>query len=184
MQIDIDVRTLFEFTGMPVPDKLLPLAELETMVREQFSFLPQPIEVKFEGWEGVITYPKESPAARAEARRLQKKAAQRAAQGNYDKSLNILKRTLELEPSNYEARRDLAMVFVEKGQSEKVKNQLIEVLGSHSDDVWSLVVLANIYSKFENNFEVADRILNRALQVKADDPWVMNSLGAVRVEQD
>ena len=66
MQIEIDVRTLFEFTGMPVPDKLLPLAELETMVREQFSFLPQPIEVKFEGWEGVITYPEESPALRGQ----------------------------------------------------------------------------------------------------------------------
>ena len=184
MHIEIDVRTLYEFSGMAVPEKPPPLVDLETMVREQFSFLPQPIEVKFEGWKGVLTYPEESPAARAEAKRLQEKAAKRAAQGNYGKAVNILKRTLELEPSNYKARRDLAMVFVEKGESEEAKNQLIEVLGVHPDDVWSLVVLANIYSKFENNFGVAERILNRALQAKADDPWVMNSLGAVRMEQD
>ena len=183
MQIEIDVRTLYEFSGMAVPDKLPPLADLESMVREQFSFLPQPIEVQFDGWRGVITYPEESATARAEARRLQEKAAKRAAQGNYGKAVNILKRTLELEPSNYKARRDLAMVFVEKGESEEAKNQLIEVLAVHPDDVWSLVVLANIYSKFENNFEVAERILNRALQVNADDPWVMNSLGAVCMEQ-
>ncbi len=183
MNIEIDARTLYEFSGMAVPEKLPPLADLETMVREQFSFLPQPIEVQFDGWRGVITYPKESATARAEAKRLQEKAAKRAAQGNYDKAVNILKRTLELEPSNYKARRDLAMVLVEKGESEEAKNQLIEVLGVHPDDVWSLVVLANIYSKFENNFEVAERMLKRALRANADDPWVMNSLGAVCTEQ-
>jgi len=172
MHIEIDVRTLYEFQGMAVPEKLPPLTDLETMVREQFSFLPQPIEVQFEGWEGVITYTEESPAARAEAKRLQEKAAKRAAQGNYDKVIGILKRVLELEPSNYTARRDLAMVLVEKEQLEEAKNQLIEVLGVRPNDVWSLVVLANLYSKHENNFEVAERILNRALLIKADDPWV------------
>jgi tetratricopeptide (TPR) repeat protein len=97
--------------------------------------------------------------------------------------MGILKRVLELEPSNYKARRDLAMVFVEKGESENAKNQLIEVLGIQPNDVWSLVVLANLYSKYENNFEVAERLLNRALLIKADDPWVMNSFGTVCMEQ-
>ena len=183
MHIEIDVRTLYEFSGMTVPEKLPPLADLEKMIREQFYFLPQPIEVQLDGWRGVITYTKESPTARAEAKRLQEKAAKRAAQGNYDKAIGILKRVLELEPSNYKARRDLAMVFMEKGETEEAKNQLIEVLGVHPNDVWSLVVLANLYSKYENNFEVAARILNRALLIKADDPWVMNSLGAVCTEQ-
>ncbi len=118
MNIEIDVRTLYEFSGMAVPEKPPSLADLETMVREQFSFLPQPIEVRFEGWRGMITYPEESATARAEAKRLQEKAAKRAAQGNYDKAMGILKRVLELEPSNYKARRDLAMVLVEKGNSE------------------------------------------------------------------
>jgi len=183
MNIEIDARTLYEFSGMVIPEKPPPLADLETMVREQFSFLPQPIEVQFEGWRGVITYTKESPTAQAEAKRLQEKASKRAAQGNYDKAMGILKRVLELEPSNYKARWELAMVFVEKGKSEEAKNQLIEVLGVHPNDVWSLVVLANLYSKYENNFEVAERLLNRALLTKADDPWVLNSLGAVCMEQ-
>ena len=183
MHIEIDVRTLYEFSGRAVPEKLPPLADLEPMVREQFSFLPQPIKVQLDGWRGVITYIKESPNAQAEAKRLQEKAAKRAAQGNYDKAFGILKRVLELEPSNYKARRDLAMVFMEKGKTEESKNQLIEVLGVHPNDVWSLVVLANLYSKYENNSEVAERMLKRALQVKADDPWAMNGLGAVRAKQ-
>ena len=36
MHIEIDVRTLYEFQGMAVPEKLPPLTDLETMVREQF----------------------------------------------------------------------------------------------------------------------------------------------------
>ena len=183
MHIEIDARTLYEFSGMAVPEKLPPLTDLEKMIREQFSFLPQPIEVRFDGWKGIITYTEESPAAREEAKRLQEKAAKRAAQGNYDKAIGILKRVLELEPSNYTARRDFAMVLVEKRESEEAKNQLIEVLGVRPNDVWSLVVLANLYSKHENNFEVAERILNRALLIKADDPWVLNSLGTVCMEQ-
>lgn len=183
MEINIDIRTLYEFKGIDVPDEKPPLPEVEKMIREQFSFLPQPFEIQAEGWKATIKYSKESPESRAEAERLRKKASQRATQGKYDKVVGILKRVLELEPTNLKAKRDLAMVLVEKGETEEAKNQLIEILGVNSKDVWSLVILANLYSKSENNFDVAERILNRALEIKPDDPWAINSLGAVLMEQ-
>jgi len=183
MEINIDIRTLYEFNGIDVPGEKPPFPEVEKMIREQFSFLPQPVEIQAEGWKATIKYPEESPESRAEAERLQKKATQRATQGRYDKVVGILKRVLELEPTNLKAKRDLAMVLVEKGETEEAKNQLIEILGVNSEDVWSLVILANIYSKNENNFDVAERILNRALEIKPDDPWAINSLGAVLMEQ-
>jgi tetratricopeptide (TPR) repeat protein len=183
MEINIDIRTLYEFNGMAIPEEKPPLPEIEKMIREQFSFLPQPVKVKINGWKGTITYSKESPESQKEAERLQKKATQRAAQGKYDKVVGILKRVLELSPTNFQAKRDLAMVFFEQGNSEESKNQLIEILGVQSDDVWSLVILANLYSKYEKNFEVAERIINRAIEIKPDDPWAINSLGAVLMEQ-
>ncbi len=183
MEINIDVRTLYEFYGMEVPEEKPPLPEIEKMILEQFSFLPQPVKVKIDGWKGIITYPKESSEARTEAERLQKKATQRAAQGKYDKVVGILKRVLELSPTNLQAKRDLAMVFFEQGNSEESKNQLIEILGVQPDDVWSLVILANLYSKYEKNFDVAERMLTRALKIKPDDPWAINSMGAVFMEQ-
>jgi tetratricopeptide (TPR) repeat protein len=75
------------------------------------------------------------------------------------------------------------MVLFEQGNSEEAKNQLIEILGVHPDDVWSLVILANLYSKYEKIFEVAEKMINRALEIKPDDPWAINSLGAVLMEQ-
>ena len=79
MHIEIDIRTLYEFSGIPVPEEQPPLPQVEKMIREQFSFLPQSVEVQVKGWKGVITFAKETSDARAEAERLQKKAAQRAS---------------------------------------------------------------------------------------------------------
>lgn len=182
-EIEIDVRVLYEFLGDPVPDTPPPMAVLETKVRQQFSFLPQPIQVRFEGWKGVISYPGETPAARAEAERLSAKAARRAAEGNYTKAIGILKRVLELEPSNHKWRRDLAMALVEKGETEEAKDHLIDVLRLQPDDVWGLVVLSNLYSKHKNDLESAERFLKRALSIKPKDPWAMNSLASIRMEQ-
>jgi len=183
MEINIDVRTLYEYYGMDVPEEKPPLPDIENMIRDQFSFLPQPVKIRIDGWRGTISFSKESPEAQTEAERLQKKAAQRAAQGKYDKVVGILKRVLELSPTNFQAKRDLAMVLFEQGDPEETKNQLIEILAVHPNDVWSLVILANLYSKYEKNFEVAERMINRALEIKPDDPWAINSLGTVFMEQ-
>lgn len=182
-EIEIDVRVLYEFLGEPVPATPPPGATLETKVREQFSFLPQPIQVRFEGWKGVISYPGEAPAARAEADRLGAKATRRAAEGNYTKAIGILKRVLELEPSNHRWHRDLAMVLVEKGETEEAKDHLIDVLRLQPDDVWGLVVLSNLYSKHKHDLESAERFLKRALYIKPNDPWATNSLASIRMEQ-
>lgn len=56
-RIEIDIRTLFEFTGKPIPENLPDPEDLKPMVEEQFSFLPQPIQIEFEQWKGIITFP-------------------------------------------------------------------------------------------------------------------------------
>lgn len=65
-QIAVDVRTLFALADQPVPETLLPSATLEAMVREQFAFLPKPIEVALDGWTALVTYPDGPPTAEAE----------------------------------------------------------------------------------------------------------------------
>jgi len=42
-----------------------------------------------------------------------------------------------------------------------------------------LVILANNYVREDEDFETAKRFLRRALELKPDDPWAMNSLAAV-----
>ena len=183
-KIEIDVRTIYELAGMPVPATPPTPAELEPLMRRQFAFLPQPIEVEFDGWKGVISHPQESPAARAEAARLGDKAAKKAAQGDHAHAIRLWKRALELEPSSRTLRRDLAMVCVETGNSDEAKNHLIEVLRFAPDDVWGLVVLGNLFKTADKDTAAAERFINRAVAAKPDDPWALNSLATIRMEQN
>lgn len=182
-KIEIDVRTIYELAGMKVPGTPPSPEELIPLVCQQFAFLPQPIEVEFNGWKVTISHPQESPEAKAEAERLGLKAAKRASQGEYAKAIGIWKRAIELEPSNRTLRRDLAMAYVQAGDTEEAKDHLIEALRLDPQDVGSLVVLGNLYKSAHNDLASAERFIARAVTLKPDDPWALNSLAAIHMEQ-
>ena len=119
--IRLKVADLFEFEGKPPSSDF---AAITTLAAKQFGFLPQPVVVHIEGDEIVIQYPEESSAAQAEAARLAGRAGRRAAEGNYQQAIGILKRVMELQPSLHGARRDLAMACVETGDVDNATNQL------------------------------------------------------------
>ena len=180
--IQLKVADLYAFEGRtpdsnPEPDAIAALA------RKQFSFLPQPLTVLVEGDNVSLSFPKESEAAEAEAVRLAKRASQRAGEGSYEKAINIFKRVLELMPSLHLARRDLAMAYVETGDVENAVNHLIEVLRLNPSDVWSWVVLANLYIREKHDKETGEKFIRKALEIKPDDAWALNSLAAMSVER-
>jgi tetratricopeptide (TPR) repeat protein len=109
----LKIAALFEFEGKTPPTNGTDLVSITPLVLKQFGFLPQPVMVTVEGDEVVIQFPEESTAAQAEAARLAERAGKRAAEGNHEKAIGILKRALELQPSLHKARRDLAMAYVE-----------------------------------------------------------------------
>jgi tetratricopeptide (TPR) repeat protein len=182
-EIAIDVRTLFALADQTVPETLPPSAVLESMIREQFSFLSNPVEIVIDGWRAVVTYPDAPPTTEAEAGRLADRAARRAAEGDYTKAIGLWRRALKMQPANFLMRRDLAMALVEQGETEEAKSQLVDALRVQPNDVWSLVVLANLYIKHEKNLQTAEHLLDHAEAVDADDPWVLNSRAALRVQQ-
>ena len=100
----------------------------------------------------------------------------RAREGDYKKAIGIYKRVLELDPSLHEARRDLAMAYVEIGDVENATNHLIEVLRLDPKDAWSWVVLGNLYIREKGDPETGEKFIRRALDIKPDDAWALNSL--------
>lgn len=74
-------------------------ADLETRLRRQFAFLPDPITVTVDGEKVIVEFPEETAGSRAEAARLAEKAGKRASEGNYGKAIDIYQRVLELQPS-------------------------------------------------------------------------------------
>ena len=177
--IRLKVADLFEFEGKPPSGDL---ATITTLAAKQFSFLPQPVVVQVEGDEIAIQYPEESSAAQAEAARLAGRAGRRAAEGNYQQAIGILKRVMELQPSLYGARRDLAMAYVETGDVDNATNHLIEVLRLNPRDTWSWVVLANLYIRAKSDKDTGEKFLRKALEIAPNDAWALNSLAAVCYE--
>jgi Tfp pilus assembly protein PilF len=114
-----------------------------------------------------------------EAARLAEKASKRAREGNYAKAIDIFKRVLELQPSFNVARRDLAMAYIESGDVDNATNHLVEVLRVDPKDAWSWVVLANLYIREKSDPLTGEKFLRKALELKPDDAWALNSLAAV-----
>lgn len=97
--IRVKIADLFQFEGEPTPETTPGVTEVTHLVLKHYGFLSQPLMVAIEGDEVVLRYPGEPDAAQAEAACLAEKAAKRAAQGKYGKAIDILKRVLELQPS-------------------------------------------------------------------------------------
>ncbi|VGO19827.1 tetratricopeptide repeat protein [Pontiella sulfatireligans] len=180
----LKINEIFELNGEAPPSlEGIDVNALIKIVLKKFGFLPQPTIVSIEDDEVVVQYPEESDVAQAEAERLSARAAKRAAQGDYKKAIGVYKRALEHQPSLHAARRDLAMVYYEIGDTENASNHLIEVLRATPDDVWSLVVLANLYIQQIGNIETGRKLLQKAAQLDPNDSWALNSLAAVEMKQ-
>jgi tetratricopeptide (TPR) repeat protein len=180
--IRLKVADLYDFEGRQ-PESKPDANAITALALRQFAFLPKPLTVLVEGDNVSLSFPKESAAAEAEAVRLAKRGSQRAGEGSYEKAINIFKRVLELMPSLHLARRDLAMAYVETGDVENAVNHLIEVLRLNPSDVWSWVVLANLYIREKHDKETGEKFIRKALEISPNDAWALNSLAAMSVER-
>lgn len=161
-----------------MPAKRPDNSTIEAMVQRQFQFLPQPLKIEIRDAEVAISCHEESASAKEEAVRLAARASKRAAEGDYSKAISAWKRALELQPTLHTARRELAMVCVERGDGESAKNHLIEVLRLNPRDYWAYVVLANLYVA-DGDLATGEKFMRRALDLAPNDPWALNGLAAI-----
>lgn len=181
--VTININDLFDFEGQPAPAQRPESSIIAAMVRRQFEFLRQPLQIEVGEAAVTITFAEESTRAQDEAIRLAERAAKRANEGNYEKAISLWKRVLELNPSQPKARRDLAMACMESGDSESAKNHLIEVLRLNPNDAWGWVVLGNLYAKNQQDWSTAEKFLRRALEISPNDPWALNGLAAITAQR-
>jgi Flp pilus assembly protein TadD len=177
-KIRLKLSELFEVDARSGED-IKGLVAITAYVLKHYAFLPKPIIVTLEGDDVVISFPEEPDPKKKEAARLADRAVKRAKQGDYEKAIGIYKRVLELQPSFHEARRDLAMAYMEIGDVENATNHLIEVLRLDPKDAWSWVVLANLYIREKADPDTGEKFLRKALELQPNDAWALNSLAAV-----
>jgi Flp pilus assembly protein TadD len=181
--VTITIKDLFDFDGAPAPEQQPEVAVIEAMVRRQFAFLRQPLQIDIGDGTVTIGFAEESTRAQDEALRLAERAAKRANEGDYEKAISLWKRVLELNPSQPKARRDLAMACMESGDMDGAKNHLIEVLRLNPNDAWGWVVLGNLYAKDQQDWGTAEKFLRRALEISPNDPWALNGIAAITAQR-
>lgn len=130
-----------------------------------------------------IEFPEPPSANKAEAARLLEQGVQRSRQGEYRKAAGMLARVLELDPANGPACRNLGMVLMELGETEKARQYLVESALHDPTDPWPYVVLGNALVREPGKLEPAERLLRKAHELAPDDPWAMNSLGGIATER-
>jgi tetratricopeptide (TPR) repeat protein len=177
--IRLRIADLYEFDGQQPADGETNAEDVTALVLKQFSFLPQPLAVAIEGADVVISFPDESASAQAEASRLADKAAKRASSGDFQRAIELLKRSLQLQPSLRAARRDLAMCLMETGDIEEATNHLIEVLRLDPADAANWVVLGNLYLGHRKDKVTAAKFLKKAVTIDPSNAWALNSLAAI-----
>jgi len=183
MEFSFDIT---DFRTIPGVERLDGL-QGDALVRELRTFLGEVArgaDVRVDGTMVTVTHADPTNHEAAEANRLYEKATQRANRGEFQKAVGIYQRVLELDPTKHEARRDLAMVLVEMGQTEDAKGLLLDVLKINPKDVGALTILGNHYARAENDKETAERFFRRAIEVNPNDATAHNSLGGMLCEKE
>lgn len=183
MQFSIALSDLEHLTGLSgLTDQSG--AALDARLREAFAFLPEDSEFSVDD-QGVlhVNAPSAPEDAKSTAERHAQKAARSASKGDYAKARKLFNQALSLDPALTHARRDLAMLCSEIGDHEAAKDHLIDVLRTTPDDAWAYVILANHYARVEDNAEMANTLLRRAVEIAPEDPYAHNCPIDMRIER-
>ena len=100
----------------------------------------------------IIDLPDERRRARPAPRWTRSSRRPRpAAAAATSRPLTLYEDALQVLPQHTEARRELAMVQMELGQTAAAKQNLIRVLQLDPKDAWAYLILGNLYFKHEHD---------------------------------
>ena len=85
-------------------------------------------------------------------------------------------------PENIDARRNMAKVYLEQKRIDKAKQCLNECVLINPRDVWSYVMLGNIYARNENNPDVAKFYYDKCIELKPNDAMVLTNCAAFMMD--
>jgi tetratricopeptide (TPR) repeat protein len=166
----------------PVDLTSLPVEQSIQIIKQSYGFLSDSVEVSIENGIATITLPDDKSKKVNDALDWFDRGLKKAKQGDYQNAIQLLKRTLEYLPTHTDARRNLAMAYLETGNSEEALNQLIDVLRLDPKDVWGYILLGNIYVKHKEDRKTGEQFYKKALELNPKDPYLLNNYAAVKAE--
>ncbi len=75
------------------------------------------------------------------------------------------------------------MAYLESGNSDKAQKHLKECLQLDANNVWSYLLLGNIYAKYDHNLDVAEFYFQKGLSISPNDNILLNNYAALKMEK-
>lgn len=167
----------------PVDLAALPEQEAIRLIKEAYGFLGPFLDISIQEGVAVISMPDERAQRVDDALKTFDRALRTAQRGEYKRAIQQLHQVLAVLPGHAVARRNLGMAYEEIGDVERAKDHIIEALKLDPKDAWSYVLLGNIYMKREKNYDRADKLYRRALELTPNDAMLLANYGALMAEK-
>ena len=161
----------------------IPVDEAIELIKKSYGFLSTTIGVHIKDGIATIESTDEQLKSTDEALGFYDDGIKEANKGKYARAIKLFEKALQKLPEHVDARRNMAMSFLEIGNAEEAKNHIIDVLRLNPKDVWGLILLGNIYSKHENDKETAERFYMKAYEISPNDQFLLNNIGALYADK-
>ena len=112
-----------------------------------------------------------------------KKTVALCEKGKYSEATPILKKLIEINPTNSEYHRIMGQILSEEGDQEEAINCLIDALRWDSKNGWALLMMGNIFAKFKDDVPTAMKYYDQALIANPKDYITINNIGANLMQQ-
>ena len=150
---------------------------------QAYAFLGKPVSISIDHDEVVVVAEVGKPQLAREAARSFERANDAGQRGHYDRAVLLYQQVLEISPDSVDARRNLAMAYLEMRQLDKAKQHLLEALRLDPQDAWSNLLAGNILAKYDRKLEAAMKWYHRAYETNPQDPILLTNIGAMLKEQ-
>jgi Tfp pilus assembly protein PilF len=183
MKIFIPLKDILLGPGKRFDPAVNSEAEVIGFIKKTYGVISSIMDV----WvnEGVvcIVFKDATPAKVNEALQKLSKAVGKAQNGNLSDALKLFKNVLEVIPEHVDARRNLAKVYLELGNTDQAKRQLDICIQINPKDCWSYIMLGNIYTKNERNLDVAEFYYECGLEHCPEDGMLLNNYANLMMEK-
>jgi len=179
----IPIKHIILDASKPLDLSTVPEHEAIELIKKSYGFLLSPIHVTIENGLVAIQLKETTREEINTAQKNFQKGIKEAQRGQYKKAIKLFDKVLEVAPQHVDARRNLAMAYLEMGQHQQAKSLLEECLKIDPTNVWSFVLLGNIATKHEYNLDVAAFYYEAGLAINPDDNLLLNNFAALQMER-
>jgi tetratricopeptide (TPR) repeat protein len=152
-------------------------------IRNAYGVIADVMDIHIQNGMVHIEFKDATPEKFDEAMGKLKKGVSEAEEGRLLKALKLFQEVLSVIPENVDARRNMARVYLGLGNQGEAKKHLFECLQIDPKDVWSAMMLGNIYGRNENNLEVGAFFYDKCLEINPDDPMLACNYAGLMMEK-